>query len=143
MEKTLRDKDGLGSRTIDFGEDCYRLDFEKDIEPLLAKIGKLSSDAMDWFRVWYLNKVKDLRMKICIPFFNELLKDWKNAGNGESHSSIQHFCRTKAGFWGIGNTLLVPIVGYNHWSLVVMSDTVFLHFDSHKDAGIHSFQCTQ
>jgi hypothetical protein len=128
----LREKGGPGSSTIDFlfGVDCCRLDIKRDIDPLLAESGKLSFDAMDWFRVWYSNEVKDLGIKICIPFFNDLLKDWVSAGNGESHSSIERFCRTKAGLKGKGSILIVPIVGYNHWSVAAMSDDFFLHFDS-------------
>jgi hypothetical protein len=76
-ERVLKEKGGPRSSTIDFlfGVDCCRLDMERDIDPLLAESGKLSSDEMDWFRVWYSNEVKDLGIKICKWLFSTCRMD--------------------------------------------------------------------
>jgi hypothetical protein len=131
----------LGSLVLDFFFEVhyYILHVEQDVELLLVEEGKLSTDTMDWFRVWYSNQILDLHVTLANPYLWTMLKDWvQTSQNGESHASILQLCRTKVALKGCGSALIVPLVGYDHWSLAVMTEDVFLHFDSNSEGCIHS-----
>ena len=136
----INDAGGTLSSYIDFdyrGLYCC-LSYKDDIIPLKLDQNRLSNHLMDWFRVWYNPQVTDIKCNVMSPYTLHLLVGWVRSSKGDGSDSFRVWIEKK---WKANvnevDVLFVPYYGKNHWSLFVMSDECFLHYDSLRTAKLH------
>ena len=108
-----------------------------DLHTLEQDEGKLSNEAMDWFVFWLNPQVLHLDVSFVSPYMSSQPITLMN----DEHFNmdmIEGFYRRSKGLWQYkSNTLIVPILDSDYWTLAVLSKHQFLKFDSVYDGSWH------
>ena len=138
----MADAGGAVSPSFEFtfmGDFCT-LDWEYDIKPLTYMYGKLSNHMMEWVRTWLNPQLEDVKCHICSPYLMPILAGFIRLHPKENLDLFLEFIHDKYPVLPELDitTLLVPFTCGKHWTLYVLGDQGFFHFDSMCDAGLHS-----
>ena len=123
-----------------FKSDFCTLDWDYDLKPLTYRYGELSNHMMEWVRTWLNPQLEDVKCHLCSPYLVPILTSFLQLHPKERLEAFVEFIHDK--YPALPDlditTLLVPYTCGKHWTLYVLGDQGFFHFDSLRDAGFHS-----
>ena len=110
------------------------------MKPLIQNYGELSNYMMEWIRSWLNPQVQNLKCYVTCPYLGPLLRAHLIDEGHDSLEGYIGFIHDKYGALPSQdfNTLIIPYTCGKHWSLYVVGELGFYHFDSLVDAGFHS-----
>lgn len=116
------------------------LDWLYDIKPLTHSYGQLSNHMVEWVRTWLNPDLEDVKCHVCSPYLIPILTGFLRLHPTENLEVFKVFISEKYPTLPELDitTLLVPFTCGKHWSLYVLGDQGFYHFDSLSECGIHS-----
>lgn len=121
------------------GEFCT-LDWTYDIKPLTYIYGEVSNHMMEWIRTWLNPQLEDVKCHVCSPYLIPILVGFLHLHPTENLEVFIEFVHEK--YPALPElditTLLVPYTCGKHWTLYVLGDQGFFHFDSMSSCGLHS-----
>jgi hypothetical protein len=113
-----------------------KLRLDVDIGLLDNKEGFLSTNVMEFFKVWFTHgHLLGESMYITHPHLWDIMKNWIKE-NGKSKDNVIKFVRKKFNVPIEMKVVLIPLQDANHWSVIIMSDDSFYHYDLLKFANI-------
>lgn len=123
-----------------FKGEFLTLDWKYDIKPLTYTYGQLSNHMMEWIRTWLNPQLEDVKCHVCSPYLIPILTEFLLIHPSEKLQVFLDFIHDKYPTLPDLDitTLLVPFTCGKHWSLYVLGDQGFFHFDSLRDCGLHS-----
>src|SRR5579875_3578302 len=121
------------------GELCT-LAWKYDIQPLTTLSGEVSNHMMEWTRLWLNPRIEDVKCFICSPYLVSILNGFCKSSPNENYEVFIDFVHDKYPNWPDLElkTLLVPYTCGSHWTLFVLGENGFFHFDSSADCGLRS-----
>lgn len=134
----------LVSHGVDEG-DCIAFELGKasthvsviDMKLLEVDEGKLSSEPMAWFLMWYNHKIDNPNVYICPPYFARNLKTLIGK-RGRSLDMLRSYVEGKKGLASVqAEMFVVSILNCEHWSVVVSSSKGQLKFDNMNNGNYH------
>jgi len=138
VQKFKHSKSGTNDFAISFvivGE-YLKLKLDVDIGLLDNKERFLSTNAMEFFKVWFTHgQLLGEFMYITHPHLWDIMKN-RIKEKGESEDSVIKFVRKKFSAPIEVNVVLVPLQDANHWSVIIMSDDSLYHYDLLKFVNI-------
>lgn len=142
MNTIVADAGGAVSPSFDFtlkGEFCT-LDWDYDIKPLTYRYGELSNHMMEWVRMWLNSQLEDVKYHICSPYLIPILTGFLHLHKTEILELFIEFIHDKYPTLPSLDitTLLVPFTCGKHWTLYVLGEQGFFHFDFLSDVRLHS-----
>ena len=142
MNTIVADAGEAVSPSFDFtlkGEFCT-LDWDYDIKPLTYRYGELSNHMVEWVRTWLNPQLEDVKCHICSPYLVPILEGFLKLQPNERFEAFIEFMHDKYPTLPELDitTLFVPFTCGKHWTLYVLGPQGFFHFDSLRDAGLHS-----
>ena len=119
--------------------DYLSLGWVGDVMPLTKTYGELSNHMMDWIRAWFNPKIEDTKSYVCSLYLVSLLRSHVRHKNPsvQVYLDFLHTKYTALPGSDVG-TLIVPYTCGKHWSVYVLGDQGFFHFDSLPRSGLHS-----
>ena len=130
-----------------FKDEFCTLDWEYNLKPLTYRYGEMSNHMMEWVRTWLNPQLEDVKCYVCSPYLVSILTGFLDLHPTERIEAFIEFIHDKYPTLpelDITN-LLVPFTCGQHWTLYVLGDHGFFHFDSMRDAQLHndSTRCTR
>lgn len=122
--------------------DWYVLDWEYDIRPLTKRYGEVSNHMMEWMDPNF----EDIKCHVCNPDLPRILKGFVDSHHAMCESAYIDITHKKnLSLPGLDiATLIVPYTCMKHWSVYIVGDQGFVHFNSmigyvlHSNATIHT-----
>ena len=116
------------------------LQWKKDMLPLVHRYGELSSFMLEWVRVWLNPQLVDVKCHMTLPYITPLLMQSVQDVGRDGLEVFVDFIHNKYGeLPGLDiTTLIVPFTCGKHWSVYVLGDYGYFHFDSMVTAGFHA-----
>ena len=135
---------------LNFTLECtyYCILYVSDVTPLMVVPKELSNHLMDWFRIWYNSQIKDPKFYVVSPYLLQTLQAWIKDKYGEGYQSFALFFKTKCKRYlskSDSPTLIVPYLFAKHWSVFILSEDDFKHFNSmwavelHEHKYVHTY----
>ena len=96
---------------------------------MIQNYGELSNYMMEWIRLWLNPQVENLKYCVTCPYLGPLLRAHLKEEGHDKYGALplQDF-----------NTLIILYTCKKYWSLYIVGELGFYHFDSLVDAGFHS-----
>ena len=125
---------------INFNNEFCTLDWKYDIQPLTFKYGELSNHMMEWVRTWLNPQLEDVKCHVCSPYLVPVLTGYCQLNSTDRFELFVEFIHNK--YTTLPElditTLLVPYTCGRHWTLFVLGDQGFYHFDSLANVAFHN-----
>ena len=119
--------------------DYLSLGWVGDVMPLTKMYGELSNHMMDWIRAWLNPQIEDTKSYVCSPYLVSLLRSHVRDKNSSVEVYMDFLLDKYTALPGLDvRTLIVPYTCGRHWSVYVLGDRGFFHFDSMARYGLHS-----
>ena len=142
MNTIIADAGGKVLRSFEFTfhGDNLSLQWEGDMRPLTKSYGELTNYMMAWVRAWLNPQLEDVKSHVCCPYLTPLLRTHLEEEGRDSLEVYIGFLHDKYGALPELDitTLIVPFTCGKHWSVYVVGDHGFFHFDSMITSGLHS-----
>ena len=115
------------------------LDWDYDVKPLTCMYGKLSNHMLEWVRTWFNPQIDDVKCHICSPYLIPILEGFLNLQPNERLQVFVDFIHDKYPALPPTDitTLIVPYTCGKQWTVYILGDQGFFHFDSMRGAGLH------
>ena len=134
-----------GGKTLSCISFMYRgenvsLQWKTDMLPLVHRYGELTSFMLEWIRAWLNPQIEDTKSHMTVPYIATLLTQSVLEEGRETLEVFVDFVHNKYSELPSLDitTLIVPFTCGSHWSVYVLGDHGYFHFDSMVTAGLHA-----